>query len=70
MKSLFSSRTFIYNLLSGLSLFFLLPELQELVGPGYLKFVLLANATINIVLRYLTTQPVDLSMPSGKETSG
>lgn len=57
-KSLFATRTFWFNVLSGLSLFFLLPELQGLLGPNTVKYVLLANAGINILLRYLTEEPV------------
>lgn len=57
-KSLFATRTFWFNVLSGLSLFFLLPDLQNLLGPNTVKYVLLANATVNIILRYLTEDPV------------
>lgn len=58
MKSLFASKTFWYNALSALSLIFLLPEWQTLLGPDTIKYVLLANAVINIILRYVTDEPV------------
>lgn len=57
-KSIFASRTFWFNVLSGLSLFFLLPELQTLLGPNTLKYILLANAGVNIILRYVTEDPI------------
>lgn len=55
MKTIWESKTFWFNLLSGLSLFFALPEFVELVGPNGIRYVLLANGAINIVLRYFTT---------------
>jgi hypothetical protein len=60
MKSLFSTKTFWFNVLSGLGLFIALPELTSVVPPAYVRYVVLANAAINIALRYITTQPVNL----------
>lgn len=61
MKSIFLSKTFWYNLLSGLALFFALPEFTNLFGPDTLRYVLLAHAAVNILLRYVTVAPVSVS---------
>jgi len=58
MKNIFRTKTFWYNLLSGISLFVMLPELRDLLGPDTLKYVVLVNAGINIILRYVTEDPV------------
>ena len=58
MKSLFATRSFWYNALSALSLILVLPELQSMVGTTGLRYIVLVNAIINIVLRYVTTTPV------------
>ena len=58
MKSIFRSKLFWFNLLSGLALFFGLDELKAVAGEGALPYFSLAVATINIVLRYITSQAV------------
>ena len=58
MKSIWSSRTFWFNVLSGVALFFALPELAALLPMDAIRYIVLAQAAINIVLRYITTQPI------------
>lgn len=58
MKSLFASKVFWFNVATGLSLFFALPELQKVLPEGAVQYLLLAQAAINIVLRLATTSPV------------
>lgn len=60
MQSIFSTRTFWYNALSAASLILLLPELQTLLGEHTIKYVVLANAIVNIFLRFITKEPVQL----------
>lgn len=59
-KSLFASKTFYFNLLSGLALFFGLDELKAVLGESAVPYLSLAVAGINIVLRYVTVQPVEV----------
>ena len=65
MKSLYLSKTFLFNLISGLGLFFALPEFTALIPSDYVRYVVLAQAGINILLRYITTQPVSASIGTG-----
>lgn len=58
MKSIFSSKTFWFNLLSGLATLFALPQISALAGPENLKYLAAAVAAVNILLRYITTGPV------------
>jgi hypothetical protein len=58
MKSLFITKTFWYNVLSALGLILALPELTSLVGVNGLRYVVLLGAIINVLLRWMTTEPV------------
>lgn len=64
-KSIFKSKTFWFNLLTALGAILVevsnvLPDLS--MDP---KWVLMGVALINIVLRYITTQPVVITKDEG-----
>lgn len=57
-KPFWQSKTVWFNVLTGLTLFFALPELQAVLPEGAVQYALLAQAAINIVLRVaFTVQP-------------
>ena len=59
-KSLFASKTFWVNLISGAVLFLALPELSTVLGPDAIRYTTLVQAVLNIVLRLVTVEPVSI----------
>ena len=57
-KSIFASKTFWANVVSGAALFMATPELPDMLGPNAMRYTVLAQAGLNILLRFITTQPV------------
>lgn len=61
-KPFWQSKTVWVNTLTALAAFLALPQLQEILGPDSLKYVVLAQAAINVGLRVITigavTNPV------------
>lgn len=66
MKSLFHSRTFWLNVLTGLTVLLAMPELTAILGPNALKYVVLIQSAANVILRVLTSQAVSI-MPKPNE---
>lgn len=59
MKSIFASKTFWFNLLTGAGT--VLGTASGMVPPPALPYVAAASALINIGLRFVTTQPVSVT---------
>ena len=55
---MFQSKVFWINVITGLSLFLALPELQDVVPESALRYLLLAQAGLNIILRRITSEAV------------
>ena len=60
-KAIWQSKTFWFNLVTGLTIFLALPELTAVLPDGSLPYVGLGIAGLNIILRYVTTGPVSLT---------
>lgn len=58
-KSLFASKTFWFNVLSGAAQ--VLGYADGLIPPQYAPFVALGHAVLNIALRAVTSTPVTLT---------
>ncbi len=58
-KSIFSSRTFWFNLLTGAA--DLIGHAAGIIPPQYQPYIAAASALINIGLRWVTTQPVSIN---------
>jgi hypothetical protein len=66
------SKTLWFNILTGLSLFFALPELLDVLPAESVRWLLLAQAGINILLRLLTNTGltvagVPTTVPEGED---
>lgn len=57
VKSVFASKTLWVNVISGLALLFASEELKA-IAPNAVEYFSLAVVALNIVLRYVTVQPV------------
>ena len=57
-KSLFASRTFWVNVLTAGSAFLAMGELQDSLGPNALRYVILVQAAINVIMRLVSTGTV------------
>lgn len=55
LVQLFKSKTVVFNLLSLLAVIFALPEIQVFISSEHL---LMAQAVVNLILRFLTTVAV------------
>lgn len=53
-KNFLKSKTLWFNLLTGVSLFLALPELVDVMPENGVRWLLLAQAGINIILRLIT----------------
>ena len=58
MKPIIESRTFWFNLITGVSVFLALPELQSLFGADALKYIVVVQSALNVVLRVMTSTAV------------
>lgn len=58
MKSIFQSKTFYVNLISGLVMFLEGQQVIDIIPAGWTPYVAAGVFALNIVLRYLTVQPV------------
>ena len=57
-RPLWKTKTFWFNILSAALLIAALPEFTALIPELWIKYVVFAQAAGNIVLRYITTEPV------------
>lgn len=57
-KPFWQSKTVWANAITGLSLFFALPELSQVLPAGSMPYLLLANAALNIALRFISSTAV------------
>ena len=57
-RPLWKTKTFWFNILSAALLIAALPEFTALIPELWIKYVVFAQAAGNIVLRYVTTEPV------------
>lgn len=60
-KPFLTSRTVWVNVITAIVAFVALPEFQQVVGPDAIRYVVVIQAALNVVLRVITTQPVSLS---------
>lgn len=67
-KSVFSSATVWFNVISALAVILALPELINIIGPNGAKYVAFAVAAVNIVLRFWTVRPVAVVAPGKTKT--
>jgi len=63
-KSIWTSKTFWVNVISGMVMFLQGQEVITLIPPKYVPYEAAAVFGLNIILRYITTQPVTLSSPN------
>jgi hypothetical protein len=61
VKSLFVSKTFWINALTGITVLAASPQITDALGPDGLKWVLIAQSVANVLLRLLTSQPVSVT---------
>lgn len=64
MKSIFASKTFWTNLVAGVVALLEGQQVIDLFSAETLPYVAAFVFGLNIVLRYITTQPVSLTLPS------
>lgn len=64
MKSIFVSKTFYVNLIAGVVSFLEGQQVLDLFSAATLPYIAAAVFGLNIVLRYVTTQAVSISVPS------
>ena len=57
-RALWHTKTFWFNVISAGLLIAALPEFSTLIPELWIKYVVFAQAAGNIVLRYITTDPV------------
>lgn len=62
-KSLFASKTLIFNVLSAVVTVLASDELKDVLGPQALTYVTTAITIINIVLRVYSVRPVAMVRP-------
>lgn len=65
VKSFWTSKTFWFNALTLIVFVFTLPEVAAIVPENWWKYILAGNAVINVILRFLTSQPIVNPPPSG-----
>lgn len=63
-KPWYQSKTIWANIIVGLSLFFAAPELVPVLPEGSERWLLLVQATLNILMRFISTTAVSVSKPS------
>lgn len=59
---MWTSKTFWFNALTAASALLVLPEFTSLLGANALRWIVLANAVINIILRRFTSAPATFAM--------
>lgn len=64
-KDWYRSKTIWLNIIAGVSAFLALPELQHVLGPDALRYVVLVQAGLNIFLRTITSQGITLTRKDG-----
>jgi len=57
-RALWHTKTFWFNVISAALLIVALPEFAALIPELWIKYVVFTQAAGNIVLRYITTDPV------------
>jgi len=57
-RSIWQTKTLWFNVISAALLIAALPEFAALIPELWIKYVVFAQAAGNIVLRYITTDPV------------
>ena len=57
-RSIWQTKTVWFNVISAALLIVALPEFAALIPELWIKYVVFAQAAGNIVLRYITTEPV------------
>lgn len=66
-KWILHSRTFWVNVVTGVSLFLALPEFADVLPAWSTKYLLLAQAALNIVMRFVSSnQPVTVTRDGGR----
>jgi hypothetical protein len=66
MKAIYLSKTLWANVIAAAVAILGIEELKTLLGPNALQYFALAQTVLNIVLRFVTTQPVSLTGDGGK----
>ena len=62
-KWILTSKTFWFNVISGLTLFLALPELTAVLPTDSVRYLLLTQAGLNIVLRLMSSKEVTVTSP-------
>jgi hypothetical protein len=59
MKKFYESKTLWFNVITVLLAVLALPELVSLIPEDSMPYIALANGIGNMILRFLTTQPIE-----------